>query len=86
MRQSIKPSRHIPGIILILLFFSLPALTRDGFYYAKVKKAIDGDTISLADGTMIRYIGIDTPEVNGPYTKAEPFGIEASEFNRPGLC
>lgn len=30
----------------------------------KVKHIIDGDTIELADGRRVRYIGIDTPELN----------------------
>lgn len=29
-----------------------------------VARAIDGDTIELADGTRVRYIGMDTPEMN----------------------
>ena len=28
-----------------------------------MKRVIDGDTIELADGRLVRYIGIDTPEV-----------------------
>jgi micrococcal nuclease len=29
----------------------------------RVKRVIDGDTIELADGRLVRYAGIDTPEV-----------------------
>ena len=46
---------------------------------AKVSRVIDGDTIVIADGSRVRYIGIDTPEV---YPEAEAFGIEARQANR----
>ncbi|MBU2623322.1 MAG: thermonuclease family protein [Proteobacteria bacterium] len=42
----------------------------------------DGDTIVLTDGRRVRYIGINSPEVESKYSKAEPFGDEAREFNR----
>ena len=43
---------------------------------------VDGDTIKLANGETIRYIGIDTPETKHP-TKADGcFGLEASERNK----
>lgn len=41
-------------------------------------KVIDGDTIKLKNKEKVRYIGIDTPEVKGPYTEIEPYGKEAS--------
>lgn len=55
--------------------------------YAKVKRVIDGDTIELADGRKVRYIGIDTPEVRKHVgdrwiEDPQPFGREASAFNR----
>ncbi len=34
-----------------------------GVEEALVSRAIDGDTIELADGERVRYIGIDTPEL-----------------------
>jgi len=48
----------------------------------KVIKVLDGDTIEVEINgvpTRVRYIGIDAPEVSSP---AEPFGKEASDFNR----
>ena len=41
-----------------------------------VQRVIDGDTVVLADGARVRYIGMDTPE------RGEPFFDEATEFNR----
>ena len=42
-----------------------------------VERIIDGDTIVLKGGERIRYIDIDTPEMN----QEEPFAKEATELN-----
>lgn len=52
-----------------------------------VKSVIDGDTIELANGKKVRYIGINTPEtmkkVGGEWVfDPEPLAITAKEFNR----
>lgn len=41
----------------------------------KVKRVIDGDTIELANGQIVRYVGVNAPN-NG-----EPFEEEATEAN-----
>lgn len=41
-----------------------------------VKRVIDGDTVVLADGTIIRYVGINAPD------KGENYYEEAKETNR----
>lgn len=46
-----------------------------------VRKVIDGDTIQLEDGTILRYIGIDAPESESAWRKGA-FGNEAFEVNR----
>lgn len=51
----------------------------DGF--TLVKAAVDGDTLELADGTRVRYIGVDTPETVHPSKPVQCFGREASAFN-----
>lgn len=45
-----------------------------------VKRAVDGDTIELADGTRVRLIGINTPETVDPRRPVEAYGKEASRF------
>ena len=46
---------------------------------ALVQRVVDGDTIVLAGGELVRYIGMDTPEVAG---SPQFFGPEATEANR----
>lgn len=41
----------------------------------RVKRVVDGDTIVLADGRRIRYLGINTPE------RGEPLWGEARDYN-----
>ena len=53
----------------------------------RVKNVIDGDTIELEDGRLVRYIGMDTPEVRRRVGKRwaydpEPFAQEATALNR----
>jgi micrococcal nuclease len=43
-----------------------------------VSRIVDGDTIVLASGQRVRYIGIDTPELS----PLEPFAREATQANR----
>ncbi len=47
-----------------------------------VSKVIDGDTIKLSNGQVVRYIGIDTPETNHPRKGKECFGEEAKLANK----
>lgn len=45
---------------------------------AVVSKVVDGDTLELADGKAVRFIGIDTPETVDPRRPVGCFGKEAS--------
>jgi len=54
---------------------------------ARVVEVIDGDTVALATGRLVRYIGMDAPEVrrreHGHWVyDPEPFGVAALEENR----
>ena len=57
---------------------SIPGGARTPGANARVIRVIDGDTVELADGRRVRYIGIDTPELRPP----EPLAREATEYNR----
>lgn len=53
-------------------------ITTPSATFAKVTRVIDGDTIVIDTGEHVRYIGIDTPEVE----TNECFATEASEINK----
>lgn len=48
---------------------------------AKVDSAVDGDTLRLADGRLVRYIGIDAPEIDHRSHSADPFGLDAYQLS-----
>ncbi len=71
-------------IIAIGVTFAIRSAGRDGQEQRRylVKRVIDGDTILLATGERVRYIGIDTPETKHPDKGVEFYGEEAYQFNR----
>jgi micrococcal nuclease len=69
----------IAGLLIFAFAQHDETLGADERYF--VSKVFDGDTIVVQIGgeeRTIRVLGIDTPEVDGPYTKEEPFGKKAS--------
>jgi micrococcal nuclease len=48
---------------------------------AKVERVVDGDTIVLAGGERVRYIGVDTPESVKPGTPVQCFAKAAARAN-----
>ncbi len=48
----------------------------------RVARVIDGDTIELADGERLRYIGIDTPEEVDARKPVQCFARQAAERNK----
>ena len=67
-------------IILILLqWFSL-SLT--SFASNRVVFVYDGDTVLLKNGTRIRYLGINTPEIDHEGRKSEFMARTARDFNQ----
>ncbi len=61
--------------LLSTLAGCLPAPVSTG---DRVTRVIDGDTIVLASGEHLRYIGMNTPELD----PLQPFAKEATEANR----
>ena len=77
-RSSLKPVGWI--LILLLGFASWDApLTADE--RARVKRINDGDTVQLADGRLLRYIGVNAPEIDHARHTAQPLGFEARTRN-----
>ncbi len=54
-------------------------------YKVELKRVIDGDTLLLDSGEKVRLIGINTPEVDSRYSKAQPGGEAASKWLRQNL-
>jgi micrococcal nuclease len=50
--------------------------------WAAVRRVADGDTIELSDRRLVRYLGIDAPEIDHEAGTAQPFGFEARARNR----
>ncbi len=61
-------------IIAVFLLSCVPVTETQ----VKVVRVIDGDTIEIAGGAHVRYIGIDTPET---YPEEEFYGPEAKAKN-----
>lgn len=68
-----QPATEEPGNI------SAPVTQNQNEEIFKVDRAVDGDTIKLADGQVVRLIGIDSPETVAPEKPVQCFGKEASE-------
>ncbi|MFQ5580449.1 MAG: thermonuclease family protein [Nitrospiria bacterium] len=90
----LRHRNHILFYGLLLFFFLVPSLAnaqpkkpQGAVFDIKVLKVIDGDTIRLEDGRLVRYLGIDAPEVRrkvgGKWVyDPEPFSEEATALNR----
>ena len=77
------------GLFFLCLFFAFGCAGNipDSNKEYRVREVIDGDTIELDNGQMVRYIGIDTPETRKRQGDSwvyapEPYAEKAKEFNR----
>ncbi len=76
-----KPDlRRRTGLIVLILAASFGACHAESWVMARW--VADGDTIVLQDGRHVRYIGIDTPEIDHKKNRAEPMGRAARSLNR----
>jgi endonuclease YncB( thermonuclease family) len=70
-------------LILALLACGWPSPAADADSpRVKVRWVDDGDTIVVAGGERVRYLGINTPEVAHKDKPGEPFGDAAKAFNK----
>ncbi len=77
---SSSPNKWIYFLVIILFLFFYFQSEKEGTYL--VTRVIDGDTIELANGEKVRYIGVDTPELHHPQKEVEYYAREAYEANR----
>ena len=59
--------------------YLLPPGSEEAFITTRVVRVIDGDTVELASGQRVRYVGLDTPEMG---KERECGAQEATDFNR----
>jgi micrococcal nuclease len=77
-----KYIKYLHTIIILLTFnFSFYGPAAWAREWVAVKRITDGDTIELADGRFVRYIGVNAPEINHEHNTAEPFGLKARMRN-----
>jgi len=77
----------LSALFCLILFFTSSADPQkpdhtNATLTSKVVEVYDGDTIRIANGMKVRYIGLDTPETHHPNKPVEYFGIKASKFNK----
>ena len=70
----------------LLLVIGLVSCAQTLPQQARVRRVIDGDTIELNDGRLVRYIGIDTPELRRRHggvwvIDPDPYAKEARDAN-----
>lgn len=81
-----------PVVAALLLIAVVPAGAAGSSHetlptQAVVRRVIDGDTVELADGRLVRYIGINTPEVRRRVGEMwvkdpQPYAEAAADANR----
>lgn len=84
----------MPLLLILLILFISPSLYATCPYLGwdqsvRLKKINDGDTLTLESGQLVRFIGINTPEINhGDVAKSEPYAYQAkallAKYLRPG--
>ncbi len=78
---------YLKKLILLLVVTTIGCMAPVDYSSIKVIKVIDGDTVKLANGQLLRYIGIDTPEMRikqgGTFVYSpQPLAQEATQLNR----
>lgn len=68
--------------VLFFVLISAQISYSSDFFYSKARFVPDGDTLILTDKIIVRYIGIDSPEINHETGKPQSFALEAKKFNQ----
>jgi micrococcal nuclease len=77
-KTEISRKTLVLGVALLLAFCAGETFAVE---WVAVKRVNDGDTVTLADGRLVRYIGVDAPEIDHERNTAEPFGFDARSRN-----
>ncbi len=73
--------------LFLFLLFNCQSFSTTDYSHIKVVEVIDGDTIRLENGELLRYIGIDTPEIRQKIKGRwvflpAPLALKAKELNK----
>jgi len=68
--------------VLVFIFLITTAEISPAQTWHTVRWVSDGDTIVLDTGRRVRYIGINTPEIDHEDQKAQPYGYQAKSYNK----
>jgi len=73
-----------PSVVVFFAFLLavLSAQSSAAQTWHTVRWVNDGDTVVLANGKRVRYIGINAPEIDHEDQKAQPYGYQARSFNK----
>ena len=70
-------------LILIFAMGSVFTCAQAGtIQWVRVRWVNDGDTVALDDGRKLRYLGINTPEIDYERQQGQPYAYVAKRFNR----
>jgi len=64
--------------VAVILLIGLLSLSAAKPY---VKHVYDGDTLAMSTGEQVRYVGVDTPEIDHQGGKSDFLAHEARQFN-----
>jgi micrococcal nuclease len=82
MIDTTKISFGIKLVIALTIVFCISTLNLSHAQTFYAKRVIDGDTLQLTNGEIIRLIGVGTPETKHPPKPIEYYGKEAYAFTR----
>jgi micrococcal nuclease len=76
------PALFLGLLLLALLLAVLPACGQPPGppQEARVTRVIDGDTVELAGGARVRFLGIDAPEMGRDGRPADPFAHQSKDY------
>ena len=60
----------------------LPSIHHNSVQKVTIEKVIDGDTVRLSSGKLVRFIGINTPEIDHENGQSEPYAEQARRYLR----
>ncbi len=73
--------KKITFLIILILLQGL-SLSLNSFAFHRVVFVYDGDTVLLKNGAKVRYLGINTPEINHQGGESEFMAHSAKNFNQ----